>query len=254
MKLYKTIGVVGGMGPETTVSFYARLIKLFQTEKGALHNHDFPEMLIHNVPSTDNVEEGVGPELWPFLRDSCRLLERTGVDFIVIPCNSVHVYIEEARAAVSIPILSILEETTARIVAAGCKNVLLLATWSTVKFGLYSNPLEKRGICVTVPQPDLQQKITDLIMRVCSNRVTSADREQLKAIIRAYPEVDAVILGCTELPLLMDPLPRELRVFDTLAILARSTFAFAVEPKNTAEHGRGDGRLRAPLPPGAEPE
>lgn len=78
-KLYKKIGVLGGMGPDASAAFYGRMIELFQSIKKARHNDEFPEKLVHNIPSPDNVEAGVDDELRNYLVRGARLLEKAGI-------------------------------------------------------------------------------------------------------------------------------------------------------------------------------
>ena len=228
MKRYPTIGVIGGMGPETTIAFYAEVIGLFQRELGARHNFEFPEMFIHNVPSPDNVEAGVGPELLPYMLDSARRLARAGANLIVCPCNSAHVFMDEVKTEVDVPCLNIIEETVAEMARQRIRHALILATKSTLREGLYQRYCPTRNIELRIPSREHQDETTRIIMKVCEGKIDVDLKKDLANLIAAYGNVDGVILGCTELPLATDPTMIDAPLFDTLKILARATFNFAV--------------------------
>jgi len=110
----KTAGIIGGLGPETTSQFYLEIIfSCFQTNKTAR-----PPLLIWSIPleyqiESDLITKAEGEERYiPYLVDAAKRLENGGADFIVIPCNSAHIFIDVVRKAVKIPVLSIVEETT----------------------------------------------------------------------------------------------------------------------------------------------
>lgn len=228
MNRYKKIGVMGGMGPETSAAFYQHIIKLFQTAKGARHNYEFPEMLVHNVPSPDNVEAGVDERLLSYMIESAKLLEKAGMDFITIPCNSAHVHIEAVSETVRIPILNILEETARVVAHTSVRRVLVLGTKSTLGYGLYPPYLEARNIEAIEPGAEAQQAITEIIMHVCEGTVDDTVRARLAALIASIPRAEGVILGCTELPLAVKKTEIPIPIFDTLEILVRSTFNLSV--------------------------
>ncbi len=224
MKDYRKVGVMGGMGPDASARFYQAVVRLFQQERGARYNFEFPEMLIHNVPSPDNVEGRVGSALLPYMLGSVRLLKDAGMDFIAIPCNSAHVHIDEVVEKSEIPILNILEETARVVVGAGLSRILILGTRSTLEGGLYQTYLEQYGIKSIIPDEDEKEKLTQIIMSVNDGTAASSANLELRSIIANHPDAEGVVLGCTELPLIkgLDIIP--LPVFDSLAILARATF------------------------------
>ena len=224
MNNYKSIGVVGGMGPNTSIQFYDMIVKLFQEEKDAEQNYQFPEMMIHNVPCPDPIEGIVGEELLPYVTGSCQRLERAGMDFIAIPCNTAHLFIEEARAEVNIPILSIVEETMKVVVEKGMKNVLLLGAITTIKTGLYEAHAAEAGVSLILPTEEEMKESMAIIVEVCAGRVDEALHSRLNNQMLRYPEAEAVILGCTELPLAVDSVSAPKPFFDTLEILARAAY------------------------------
>ena len=221
---YLKIGVMGGMGPETSAAFYSNIISLFQTERKARHNFEFPEMLIHNVPSPDNVEAGVNQELLPYMLASVALLEEAGMDFITIPCNSAHVHIDAIQQSAKIPVMNILEETAKVVASSTVTTVLVLGTKSTLGYGLYPPYLAKYGLTSLVPSAAHQDALTEMIMQVCDGTVNAQTRTRMLTLIAAYPQAQGVVLGCTEIPLIVGQKDMDLPCFDTAEILTRATF------------------------------
>ncbi len=222
---YLKIGVLGGMGPEASAAFYLRIIKLFQTELGAQLNFEYPEMVIHNIPSPDNVEAGVDEELKDYLLNSVDLLEKTGMQLLAIPCNSAHVHIDAVIEAATVAVMNILEETARAVHKAGMSQVLLLGTKSTLKYGTYLPYFKHHNIEAIIPSPAHQDIITDAIMAVCDGSLDAKIKQSVLDVINAYPEVQGVVLGCTEIPLIVSQEDMSITCFDTNEILARATFS-----------------------------
>jgi len=222
----KTIGIIGGLGPETTSEFYLKLIfKSYQIDKTQR-----PPVLMWSIPMEYKIEEDLiqrstGEERYiPFLIDAAKRLESGGADFIVIPCNSVHIFIEEIRSAVKIPVLSIVEETSKFLQNNNVESVGLLATQTTVKTNLYQLPLEQNGIKVVLPTKENQAEIGALISRLVLSRNGEEDKQELIKIIEDFKQfnVNTVVLACTDLQLLMLHRPK-LRIYDTMKIFADAT-------------------------------
>jgi len=217
------------MGPEATASLYLGIISRCQRELGAKYNSDFPPIIINSCPVPDGrMWRGFNKsKVEQVLRSNVKLLEKAGADFIAIPCNSVHYFLPVMRSAVKIPVLSIVEETAQEIRAKGVKNVLLLGTMFTVDRQIYDNSLTDRGI--TLVKPDVAQKrlVERIIIKVESGRRTQFDRASIIRIINNMKKksgVEGVIAGCTEIPLLVRQSDLDVPLFDTIDILATSTY------------------------------
>jgi aspartate racemase len=221
----KTIGIIGGLGPETTSEFYLELI--FSCKQ--INKISYPPVLINSVPlpfaiEKDAIAEGIGEEkCLPYLIQAAKSLEKAGADFLVLPCNSLHVFIQDIRDAVQIPVLSILEETTKLLKNLGISKVGVIATPITIKNKLYEKSFSQQGIEQIVPNGLHQAKIGKLIHNIVSNRYDNQDREMLIKIIEDFTEekVEHVILACTDLQLLM-PKHADIKIYDTMKILANS--------------------------------
>lgn len=221
---YLKIGVLGGMGPEASAAFYLRIIKLFQTELDAQFNFEYPEMMIHNIPSPDNVEAGVNEELKEYLLNSVELLEKAGMELLAIPCNSAHVHIDAVVDAANVLVMNILEETARSVNEAGARRILLLGTKSTLKYGTYLPHFKRYGIEAVIPSPAHQDVITYAIMAVCDGSLNAQNKQDVLDVINDYPDIQGVVLGCTEIPLIVSQDDMAVTCFDTNEILASATF------------------------------
>ncbi len=222
----KTVGIIGGLGPETTSEFYLRIISLCHQKNKTAR----PPILMWSIPLDYQIEEdlitkAIGEERYvPYLVEAAKRLENGGADFIVIPCNSVHVFINEVRAAVTIPVLSIVEETVTALKSKEITQVGLLATKTTIKRNLYEEKLQANGIAVAHINDPQQEKIGEIINRLVLKQENEADRAELIEMIDGFISqgVTNILLACTDLQLLV-PQMRGVQVLDTMEILAEVT-------------------------------
>jgi len=202
----KTIGIIGGLGPETTSEFYLELI--FGCQK--INKDHRPKILIHSVPLPYDIEEdaiakGEGEERCvPFVVEAAKNLENAGADFLAMPCNSLHIFIEEIRKSVSIPVLSIVEATTKFLKDKKISEVGIISTSITLNKKLYENSFVKNGIKQVTPDDFQQAKIGRMIHNLVSNRHDNKDREELIKAINDFEArgIKNILLACTDLQLL----------------------------------------------------
>lgn len=219
----KSVGIIGGLGPETTAEFYLEVI--FGCQK--LNGVQRPSIIISSVPLRYEIENDLiatnsGKERYiPYLTDSARQLEKAGVDFIVMPCNSLHVFIDEIRNSISIPVLSIVEETIAYLDSKGYKNIGLISTSATVQNKVYENALFASGITHITPNGLQKAKMDKIIQRLVAGQHLNNDREEIHDVVREFVDqkVDAIALACTDLQLLL-PKSEQVEIFDTMKVLA----------------------------------
>ena len=159
-----------------------------------------------------------------YLVKEAKRLESTGVDFLVLPCNSLHVFIKEIRDSVKIPVLSILEETTNFIKSNGFKKVGLITTSATIKYKIYDKILKANNIDFIIPNDSQRAEMDRVIQRLTNGTRLDADRTAIMSVIQDLKSqgADAVALACTDLQLLK-PSDNEIVVFDTMRVLATST-------------------------------
>lgn len=222
----KSVGVIGGLGPETTAEFYLEVI--FQCQKSDTTQR--PSILISSVPllfeiERDLIATNTGKERYiPYLVKEAQRLEKSGVDFLVMPCNSLHIFINEIRKSVSIPVLSIVEETVATLSKNGIKKVGLISTSATIKNKVYENSFTAAGIEFVTPNDLQRAKMDKIIQNLISGRHMNDDREYIQEVITdlTAKDVESVALACTDLQILL-PESDKITVFDTMKVLAEAT-------------------------------
>lgn len=222
----KSVGVIGGLGPETTSEFYLEVIFGCQKQNTTQR----PLIVISSVPLLFEVEKDLiasntGKERYiPFLVNEAQRLEKSGVDFLVMPCNSLHVFIKEIRATVKIPVLSIVEETISYLKQNNFSKVGLISTSATVKNNVYEDELRKNQITFETPSDLERAKMDKIIQKLIEGRQLNADRAEIinTANNLAKSGVDCVALACTDLQLLL-PSSMDVPIFDTMKILANAT-------------------------------
>jgi len=230
----KTSGIIGGLGPETTAEFYLKII-FGCYEKNQIQR---PPILIWNVPLKYEIENDLltmseGEERYlPYLIEAVEKLEKGGADFLVMPCNSLHMFIGDIRKTVQIPVLSVLEETASFLRNINVSEVGVLATTTSVKQGLYEKALSKVGIKQILPDNFDQAKIGKIISNIVLNQHANRDREELLKIIDRLVKrgVKNIILACTDLQLLV-PQRQDVKIYDTMEIFAQSTINKILEEK-----------------------
>jgi len=238
----RTVGILGGMGPEATAEFYRKLIELTSAASDQEH---LPVIMLSDpsVPDRTDYILGSGQPFLPILLQLARDLESFGADFIAMPCNTAHLFWPELADAVGIPFLNILEETIDEIEStAGSDSVQIgvLATVGTIRSALYQSALRERGITALIPPESVQHEVHGVIKWVKAQTEREASRDQLEAAVQSLCEdgADGVILGCTELGLVGD-LESSIPVFDSLEILARATLREALNLRSRKKGGPG---------------
>ncbi|MDD2851138.1 MAG: amino acid racemase [Desulfuromonadaceae bacterium] len=203
----KLIGIIGGLGPESTVDYYKSIIDSFRTE-GSLAA---PEMVIYSV-DMEEVLALVSRQEWNsliyLLVAKIKALHRAGADFAVISANTPHIVFDEVQAKSPVPLLSIVTATLDKTMELGLKNVGLLGTKFTMQSNFFSPHFSARGVSVVVPSAADQDYIHDKLMtEIERGIITGETRKGLLAVIErmiSVEKIDGVILGCTELPLILD--------------------------------------------------
>ena len=197
-------GVVGGLGPLATAQFLAAVVEC----TGAETDQDNLDMLVSQHSSTPDrtayLLDDSMPDPAPVLIHDAQMLERMGADFLVIPCNTAHAFVEEIRASVDVDIVDILEATVDELNSRVQRpaKVGLLATDGTRQSGMYQNALIEHGHEVILPSEEDQEKI----MFVIYEQVKGGSAEQPEALLEIIANLreagaEYFILGCTELPI-----------------------------------------------------
>jgi aspartate racemase len=229
--MHKRIGILGGMSPESTVEYYQYITRTYTERYG---DYGYPEVLIYSVsfqPYVDWPDAGRWDRVAEGLSDAARRLEAAGADFIVIATNTMHIVVDEVQAAVSVPVLSLLDAVGDAIRAQGLQAAGLLGTRFTMEGRFYADALAEKGIRVLIPEADERRFVDDVIYQeLVVGQVREASRRRFIEIIGALAARGAqgVILGCTEIPLLVRERDVDVPLFDTTTIHAEAALNYAL--------------------------
>ncbi|MDR7536034.1 MAG: amino acid racemase [Armatimonadota bacterium] len=225
----RTIGVLGGMGPWATLDFFARLLRLTPASR----DQDHLRVLIDNnpaVPDRTAVLLGHGEDPTPWLVAGARGLAAAGADVLAIPCNTAHAFYPAIAGSVAIPVLHMMEEAAAAAAQAypRLRRVGLLATAGTVRTGLYARAFGRYHVETIVPRGQEQAAADALIAAIKAgpgpgHRAAAVDLMQALAARGA----EVIVLGCTELPLVLQADAAPVPVLDATEVLARRAVALA---------------------------
>jgi aspartate racemase len=229
----KIIGILGGMGPEATLSLFEKII----ANTPATRDQDHLRVIIDSnakIPDRTPAILGQGDNPVPAMVESGRALERAGADFIVIPCVSAHFFLDELQAQLTLPILSLFEAVAEDLerrqpvpTAVG-----LLATTGTIRGGKFQERIQKSGIVSLVPDLDDQKRVMSVIYRVKATS-SGTGREEMRSELRSVVTAlvgrgaQAIVAGCTEVPLVLRSQDVPVPFFDSLVVLARAAIVTA---------------------------
>ena len=219
----KTIGLIGGMSWESTVTYYRIINETVKEKLGGLHS---AKILMYSV-DFEEIERCQASGEWgrsaEILSDAARRLSDAGADFIVICTNTMHKVAPEVQSSVPVPLLHIAAVTAGRLKEAGVGTVGLLGTRYTMTGDFYVNVLKEAGIGVLIPEGDDVRLVNGVIFdELCVGIIREDSKRLLLRVIEDLRGRGAqgVILGCTELGLLVGPEDVDLPVFDTAVIHA----------------------------------
>ncbi|PDT85044.1 aspartate/glutamate racemase family protein [Sinorhizobium sp. BJ1] len=227
----RKIGLIGGMSFESSAVYYRMVNEAVRERLGALHS---AEVLLHSVDFqkiVDLQKAGRWDEAARRLSGVARALQSGGADCVLICTNTMHLIADTVAASVEIPLINIIDETALRLKAAGSRQPLLLATRYTMEHGFYAERMKAHGIDLIVPDADGRKLTHEVIFdELCAGKVLDASREALMGLIEKAKAkgADAVILGCTEICLILDPANLPLPGFDSTAIHAEAAVDFAL--------------------------
>lgn len=225
------IGVLGGMGPEATADLFYKIIRATP----AAQDQDHLRVIIDcnpAIPDRTRYLLGTGPDPFPELLKTAHNLVGAGASFLVIPCNTAHYFHRTLQKAVSVPILHIMEETAAHIrrVHPEVSKAGLLASTGTTRTGLYPAALRAVGVEVLSPQQAGQDAVMQAIYQVKAGRHAQARELSLGAVQELLAQgAELIILGCTELPLILGPDQVACPVVDPTQVLAQAAVARALD-------------------------
>lgn len=228
----KTIGLIGGMSWESTVPYYRQVNEGIKARLGGLHS---AKVVLYSVDFHE-VERLQRDGDWyaagELLADAARRLQAAGADLLVLCTNTMHKVAPRMEAAVPIPLLHIADATAAAITAAGHRTVGLLGTRFTMEQDFYRQRLEERhGLQVLVPETEDRGVVHDIIYdELCRGVIRDTSRDAYRRIMDELVDrgAGAIILGCTEIGLLVGPQDARVPLFDTTALHANAAVEAAL--------------------------
>jgi aspartate racemase len=228
----KRIGLIGGLSPESTVHYYEFLCREYNALVGDLN---FPEIALQSLNLQRLIplfEHNKWDEVGAVLLDALHRLERSGAEFAAILANTPHNAYEQIRSASPLEILTIMDATSEALVRDGRSRVALLGTRPTMEFGFFQKQFQVRGIETLVPGPRERKELDRIVWEELSHgTVRPESRKVAKSVIGDLVSegAEAVILGCTELCLLIQPADSSLPLYDTTRIHAEAILEFAMK-------------------------
>ena len=229
--MHKRIGIVGGLSPESTVAYYLWITREYTRRYG---DYGYPEILVYSVrfqPYVDWPEADRWDLVATGLSSAAKSLEVAGADFIVIASNTMHLVVEEIRKTLGIPVLSLLDVVADAIVEKGLTQVGLIGTKFSMEQGFYQKALAQKGITLVVPNAEDRQYVNRVIYEeLVAGKVEPASRDRYVAIIDrlAAQGSQGLILGCTEITLLISQRDTPLPVFDSTTLHAKAALDLAI--------------------------
>lgn len=226
----QTVGVIGGLGPKATLDFYSKLINLTAAETDQEHLH----VIINSnakVPNRQNALTGKGPSCAPELIQSARALESAGADFLVMVCNTAHVYENHIRSAINIPFISIIRESVNHCLKTvnNLKKVGLLGATGCLDSNLYQDHFDQAGIdCLTLNQTD-QERFMELVYRIKSNNFDFSVGIEMEQFAQSLIDqgAEVILAACTEIPLVLQDDGVNAPLVNSTDVLVESTIQYA---------------------------
>jgi len=229
--MHRRIGILGGLSPESTITYYEHITRTYYERFG---DYGYPEILIYSVNFQEFVDwqkEGLWDEAAYAMIDALDRLHRAGADFGIIAANTMHIVFEQVQQEASMPLLSIIDAAAEAIHREGLQTVGLLGTVFTMSQPFYRAALARSGIQTLVPKAEEQAQVNNVIY----NELTHGDvrpesREALLGVIDRLCSQGSqgIVLGCTELPLLVRPEHCAIPLFDTAVIHAQKALDYAL--------------------------
>lgn len=218
----KKLGIVGGIGPSSTLDYYKGINDGFKARTNGTGN---PPMIIDSL-DLDVAYELVDQKRWKEFTDlfvnSLQILVGGGAEFGILAANTAHIVFDDIQNRISIPLLSIVYETCKKAKEANCRKVIVFGTGFTMKSGLYTEAFKKYNIEAFVPTEEEQQAIHGIIFPNLQNGIVLPEEKEIILRIAnrmlAETHADALILGCTELPFIIKEGDLDTLLLDTTKI------------------------------------
>ena len=225
----RTLGIIGGMSWESTESYYRLINEGVKNKLGGLHSAD---LFIHSIEFAlinELQEQGRWDELGVMMASSAKRLQAAGVDGLMIASNTMHKVFSDVASATGLPIIHIADATAEAIKQRGLTKIALLGTQFTITQDFYKQRLIDAGLQVLIPETDACAEVHRIIYdELCQGQILDSSRQYYSQVIEdlAKQGAEGVILGCTEIGLLVSQADSVIPIFDTTAIHAAAAVEF----------------------------
>ena len=230
-KMYRKIGILGGLSPESTVTYYLHITRTYYER---FKDYSYPEIIIYSVNFQDFVnwqKQNQWDKAAEKMIEAMVCLHKAGADFGVIATNTMHIVFDEVQKKSPIPLISIIDATAEAIKKEGFNVVGLLGTIFTMREKFYRDALQNYGIKVLLPSMKDQEYVNQVIFgELTHGEISAKSREEFVRIVKDLQSRGAqgVVLACTEIPLLITEKDCGVKLFDTAVIHAEKALNYAI--------------------------
>jgi len=229
--MHKKIGIIGGLSPESTVSYYLHITRSYVERFG---DHGYPEIIIYSV-NLERYHSWRSADRWDLVADNlvtaARRLQKAGADFGLIATNTMHKVFDAVQAAVDLPLIHIIDATAVKARELGLQKLGLLGTRYTMRDGFYHDRIAQNGLTLQIPSPEDQAVVHRIIIEeLIQGRLLAVSQAEYRRIIEDLigRGAEGIILGCTEIPLLVKQPDSPVPLLDTAVIHADTALASAL--------------------------
>lgn len=213
------VGVIGGLGPAATSYFFDLLVE----RTPAAEDQEHLRVIVDSNPSIPDRTGYLlddGPDPVPALIETGRNVETAGADLLTVPCNTAHAFLDDVADAVGVPVLNMIELAAERVRSrSDIDRVGLLATDATIAIGLYHEYFEGRSVELVTPSDPVQDRVMEALYDIKAGDI-GAPRRMLVDAVDSFGEVDAVVAGCTEVPVALSARDIDVPLVDPMTVMA----------------------------------
>ena len=229
--MHKKIGIIGGLSPESTVSYYLHITRSYVERFG---DHGYPEIIIYSV-NLEQYHRWRSADRWDRVADdliaAAQCLRKAGADFGLIATNTMHKVFDTVQAGIDFPLIHIIDATAAKARELGLHKLGLLGTRYTMSDGFYHDRIAQSGLSLVVPPPGEQALVHRVIVEeLIQGRLLETSRAAFRRVIEALivQGAEGIVLGCTEIPLLIKQEDASVPLLDTAVLHADAALDFAL--------------------------
>jgi len=218
----KKIGILAGMGPRSTSPFLEMVLNQCQKQYNAKYDIDYPHILIYSLPTPFYIDRVINhDEMKKTIKNGLKDLEKSGVDYIAMPCNSAHIYFDEIKESIKIPLMNIVDETIKKIKDKN-KKITIFSTEVTMKSEIYQKGIQKSQNDFYFKK-EWQKTVNKIIQMVKNNENKENIEKEWRKLIKEVKEnkVEYIIIACTDLSMLKNDF-KMIKIIDSSKSLAES--------------------------------